>query len=106
MVIKPTIDDIFMDRNSTKLIYVPLGMAVIFILKGICHFGQYYLMSFVGQSVIRDLREQMFAKLEEMSVGFFVRHSTGELLSRMNNDVCFGPRRNDKRHHRDMSGRY
>ncbi len=86
--IKPTIDDIFMDRNSRMLIYLPLGMAAVFLLKGICDFGQYYLMSFVGQSVIRDLRELMFAKLEEMSVGFFVRHSTGELLSRMNNDVA------------------
>jgi subfamily B ATP-binding cassette protein MsbA len=44
-------------------------------------------MAFIGQSIIRDLRQQMFCKLENMSVGFFIKHSTGELLSRMNNDV-------------------
>jgi subfamily B ATP-binding cassette protein MsbA len=86
-LVKPAMDEIFLQKDAAKLILIPLGMALVYVLKGICDFGQYYLMSFVGQSVIRDLREQMFAKLEDMSVGFFVRHSTGELLSRMNNDV-------------------
>ena len=62
-------------------------VGLVYMLKGACDFGQYYLMSYIGQSIIRDLREQMFVRLEEMSVGFFVRHSTGELLSRMSNDV-------------------
>jgi subfamily B ATP-binding cassette protein MsbA len=86
-LVKPAMDEIFLEKNSRMLVWIPLAVATVYILKGICDFGQYYLMSFIGQSVIRDLREQMFAKLEEMSVGFFVRHSTGELLSRMNNDV-------------------
>jgi subfamily B ATP-binding cassette protein MsbA len=86
-LVKPAMDEIFLQKDAAKLILIPLGVALVYVLKGICDFGQYYLMSFVGQSVIRDLREQMFAKLEDMSVGFFVRHSTGELLSRMNNDV-------------------
>ncbi|HMK34184.1 MAG TPA: ABC transporter ATP-binding protein [Desulfomonilaceae bacterium] len=87
-LVKPAMDGIFLEKNAGMLVWIPLGVAGVYILKGFCDFGQYYLMSFIGQSVIRDLREQMFAKLEEMSVGFFVRHSTGELLSRMNNDVA------------------
>jgi ATP-binding cassette, subfamily B, bacterial MsbA len=84
---KPVLDDIFVRKDSVMLIYIPLAIAIVYSLKGVCDFGQYYTMSHVGQSVIKDLREEMFSKLEEMSVGFFVRHSTGELLSRMNNDV-------------------
>jgi ATP-binding cassette, subfamily B, bacterial MsbA len=87
-LVQPAMDDIFFDKNAGKLVFIPLGIAIVALLKGVCDFGQYYLMAFVGQSVIRDIREQMFAKLEGMSVGFFVRHSTGELLSRMNNDVA------------------
>jgi ATP-binding cassette, subfamily B, bacterial MsbA len=86
-LVQPVMDEIFVNRDSGRLIAIPLTIAAVFVFKAICDFGQYYLMAFIGQSVIRDLREQMFAKLEEMSVGFFVRHSTGELLSRMNNDV-------------------
>jgi len=86
-LVKPALDEIFFQKNPQMLIYIPLLVALVYLVKGLCDFGQYYLMSYIGQSVIRDLRAQMFEKLEEMSVGFFVRHSTGELLSRMNNDV-------------------
>ncbi len=86
-LVKPALDDIFFEKNHQMLFMIPLVVASVYIFKGFCDFGQYYLMSFIGQSVIRDLRDEMFKKLSNMSVGFFVRHSTGELVSRMNNDV-------------------
>lgn len=86
-LVKPALDDIFFEKNLNMLVLIPVVVASVYIIKGFCDFGQYYLMAFVGQSIIRDLRLAMFCKLEDMSVGFFVRHSTGELLSRMNNDV-------------------
>ncbi|MGD9818488.1 MAG: ABC transporter transmembrane domain-containing protein, partial [Desulfomonilaceae bacterium] len=86
-LVKPALDDIFFEKNHHMLFMIPLVVACVYVFKGFCDFGQYYLMSFIGQSVIRDLRDEMFQKLSDMSVGFFVRHSTGELLSRMNNDV-------------------
>lgn len=87
-LVKPALDEIFFEKNSRMLILIPVVVGLVYLLKGLCDFGQYYLMAYVGQSVIRDLREEMFVKLEEMSLGFYVRHSTGELLSRMNNDVA------------------
>lgn len=86
-LVKPALDDIFFEKNHQMLFMIPVIVASVYIFKGFCDFGQYYLMSFIGQSVIRDLRDEMFMKLSNMSVGFFVRHSTGELVSRMNNDV-------------------
>lgn len=86
-LVKPALDDIFFEKNLNMLVMIPVVVASVYILKGFCDFGQYYLMAFIGQSIIRDLRQQMFCKLENMSVGFFIKHSTGELLSRMNNDV-------------------
>jgi len=87
-LVKPVLDDIFVEKNAWKLYWLPLVVALVYLFKGFCDFWQYYLMAFVGQSIVRDLREWMFLKLEEMSVGFFVSHSTGELLSKMNNDVA------------------
>ncbi len=86
-LVKPALDDIFFEKNQDMLFMIPLVVASVYIFKGFCDFGQYYLMSLIGQSVIRDLRDEMFRKMSTMSVGFFVRHSTGELVSRMNNDV-------------------
>ena len=86
-LVKPALDQIFFDRNERMLIFIPVVVCVVFFFKGIFDFGQYYLMAFIGQSIVRDLREQMFAKLAGMPVSFYVRHTTGELLSRMNNDV-------------------
>jgi len=87
-LVKPALDGIFLEKNRTMLLLIPLSVALVYIFKGVFDFGQYYLMAYIGQSVIKDIREQMFFKLEEMSVAFFVRHSTGELLSKMNNDVA------------------
>jgi len=87
-LVKPALDEIFLDKDSRSLFWIPLVVASVYILKGLCDFGQYFLMAYVGQSVIRDLRNEMFDKIESMSVGFFARHSTGELLSKMNNDVA------------------
>ncbi len=87
-LVQPVFDDIFIEQNTRMLILVPVCIAVIFMLKGVCDFGQYYLMAFVGQSIVRDLRNNLHDKLQEMSLAFFIRHSTGELISRMNNDVA------------------
>ncbi|MCL5125830.1 MAG: ABC transporter ATP-binding protein/permease [Deltaproteobacteria bacterium] len=86
-LVKPALDDIFFQKNLKMLMVIPIVVASVYIFKGLCDFGQYYLMAFIGQSIIRDLRYEMFCKIEDMSVGFFTKHSTGELLSRMNNDV-------------------
>ena len=87
-LIKPAVDGMFVEKNLQKLFFIPIAVALVYLGRGFCDYGTYYLMNFVGQSVIRALRERMFMKLEEMSVGFFVRHTTGELLSRLNNDVA------------------
>jgi ATP-binding cassette, subfamily B, bacterial MsbA len=86
-LVQHAFDDIFVDKNMKMLIWIPMLVGFVYLGKGICDFGQYYLMSFVGQSVIRDLRADMYNKMAGMSVGYFVRHSTGELVSLMSNDV-------------------
>lgn len=86
-LVKDVVDKVFIAQDYQMLVYLTIAVGAIYLVKGVCDFGQYYLMAHVGQSVMRDLREDLFRALERMSLAFYIRHSTGELLSRMNNDV-------------------
>jgi len=86
-MVKPLLDEIFFNRNARLLNLLPLGLLLIFLIKGVFYFMYSYLLERVGQSVIRDLRNQIYTHLHEMPLSFFHRHPTGELISRIINDV-------------------
>ncbi len=56
-------------------------------LKGLCLYASNYLMGFVGQSVVTDLRTRLYQHVLGQSIGFFAGNSTGRLMSCMNSDV-------------------
>ncbi len=63
----------------------------IFVLSALLYWGasytQTYLVGWVGQRALQDLREQIYTHLQGMSIGFFTRHKPGVLISRLTNDV-------------------
>jgi subfamily B ATP-binding cassette protein MsbA len=80
-------DVITVQRDSgrmNELIVLFLGLVVI---QGLCSMGHSYLTASVSQHVVADFRRHLFAHLQTLSVGFFARRRTGELLSRLMNDV-------------------
>lgn len=86
-MVKPLLDEIFFNKNAQLLHLLPLGLLMVFFVKGLFYFAYSYLLEKVGQSVIRDLRNRIYAHLHEMSLNFFHQHTTGELISRIINDV-------------------
>ena len=58
-----------------------------YLVKGIGAYFSTYLMTDVGQRVVRDIRNQLFRHTLDQSAGFFSRRSTGQLISRITNDV-------------------
>lgn len=86
-MVKPLLDEIFINRNAKLLNLLPLGLLLVFLVKGVFYFVYSYLLEGVGQSVIRDLRNRIYAHLHSMPLSFFHRHPTGELISRIINDV-------------------
>ena len=58
-----------------------------YLFKGLGGYFSNYLMADVGQRVVRDLRNRLHAHMLDQSAGFFSRRSTGQLLSRITNDV-------------------
>lgn len=86
-LVKPVLDDIFFKKDLFMLKLLPLAIIVLFLTKGIFDYGQSYLMSYVGQRIIADLREKIYNHLQSLSLSFFTRHPTGVLMSRIINDV-------------------
>ncbi len=58
-----------------------------FLLKNIFSFIEFYVMTYIEQSVVRDLREQVYEKTIFQSLGFFHKHKTGDLISNITNDI-------------------
>ena len=64
-----------------------LAVMALYLAKGLGAYFSSYLMTDVGQRVVRDIRSQLFRHIIDQSAGFFARRSTGELMSRVTNDV-------------------
>jgi subfamily B ATP-binding cassette protein MsbA len=87
-MVQPLLDKIFYEKNARWLTALPLALLAIFFVKGVFYFFYSYLLEWVGQSVIKDLRNSLYGHLHELSMGFFYKNSTGELVSRIMNDVA------------------
>ncbi|MCU0665600.1 MAG: ABC transporter ATP-binding protein/permease [Candidatus Omnitrophica bacterium] len=68
---------------SLILIVMPIAL----ILRAVFEFAQSYIMSDVGQKVIRDVRNKVYEKLQDLSLDYFTQKRSGELISRITNDV-------------------
>ncbi|HXG89306.1 MAG TPA: ABC transporter ATP-binding protein [Vicinamibacterales bacterium] len=84
-LIKPIIDEVL--PNQSRLRFVATGILVSYFLKGVGGYFSSYLMDDLGHRVVMRLRNQLFAHLLDQSAAFFARRTTGQLLSRINNDV-------------------
>lgn len=87
-IIKDMIDQVLAEKNMEMLNYICVGIVVVFLIRGIFYFGQSYLVSFIGQKVIIDIREVMFKKFQRMPISYFDKHQTGETMSYITNDVA------------------
>ena len=86
-LIKPVIDDIFVKRDTTGLILLPLVVIVVFLVNGLGRYGQEYFMNYVGEDIIRRLRNMLYDQIQDLSLAFFQKERTGTLMSRITNDV-------------------
>jgi subfamily B ATP-binding cassette protein MsbA len=86
-LVKPVLDDIFFKKNLTMLKLVPIAVIIVYFLNGMSRYGQEYLMNHVGESIIRDLRNMLYDRIQDLSLAFFHEEKTGALMSRITNDV-------------------
>lgn len=86
-LIKPAMDDIFIQKNLFMLQVIPAVFLLVALVNTLCQWGNDYYLKFVGLSVVAHLREQLYNHIQDMPVAFFDRTSTGLLMSRITNDV-------------------
>ena len=81
------IDDVLIGGNELILNYIAGSAVLLYFLKGVFNYGQKYLISGMSQHVIVDLRKDLYEHLQKLSLSFFERQRTGDLMSRVTNDV-------------------
>ena len=86
-LIKPAVDDIFINKDVRMLKVIPLAVIFVYFILGTAVFCQEYLMSHVGQNIIRKLRNMLYDKISDLPVSFFHKETTGVLMARITNDV-------------------
>jgi ATP-binding cassette subfamily B protein len=87
LLIQQIFDKAIGGRNLT-LLFIFVGIMIVTpIVSGIIGVGQTYLNNIIGQNVMRDFRNRLYAHLQSMSLRFFTATRTGEIQSRLSNDV-------------------
>ena len=86
-LVKPVLDEIFINKNESLLLALPLALFAVSVLKSAFSYGQNYLMNFVGNQVITDIRQELFGKMIRLPVKYHDANTSGRLVSRVVNDV-------------------
>ncbi len=86
-LLREVLDTAIPDRNTTLLSWLVGGMIALSIVGGVIGVAQTWISNQVGQRVMHDLRAAVYAHLQRMSLAFFTRTRTGEVQSRIANDI-------------------
>ena len=86
-MMQPVLDDIFINKDKSLILIIPLAILIIAIIKGISSYIQSILMSFVGYKIVADLQNHMFESLIKCDISFFSKTNSGTLISRFLADV-------------------
>ncbi len=86
-LVQPVLDDIFIQKKAEMLKFLSIVVFLVFSVKALTEWGQTYLMSYVGQRIVAQLRQQLYDQLQSLPLSFFDRMPTGVLMSRVTNDV-------------------
>ena len=87
ILLKLLIDDAIPEQDLRKLSFYVALMVFLPILTGLIGVGQAYLNNLIGQNVMQDLRAALYTHLQRMPLRFFTETRTGEIQSRIANDI-------------------
>lgn len=87
-ILRDIIDKVLASKDMGMLNKIAGGIVVVFLLRGIFFYGQTYLMSYIGQKVIIDIRENVYRHLQRLSLSYFEKRQTGQIMSFITNDVA------------------
>ncbi len=87
-ILKEVIDKVLADKDLITLNIIAGGIVVVFFLRGIFFYGQTYLMAYIGQRIIIDIRSAVYRHFQRLSLSYYEKRQTGTLMSYVTNDVA------------------
>ena len=85
--LRALLDSVFQEGDAALLNRITLGLLALFLFQSLLAFGGYYLLEWTGERVVADLRQRVYAYLHRLGLRFFSNQRTGDLTSRLTNDV-------------------
>lgn len=86
-IIKPLLDEIFVNKDEAMLTIIPAIIIALYTAKGIGRYIQAYYISYIGQDIIRRVRDKLLNHMLNLDLLFFNNSHSGELISRITNDI-------------------
>ncbi|RDU68698.1 ABC transporter ATP-binding protein [Helicobacter cholecystus] len=86
-LVKPMLDEVFVDKDTTKLALIPFLLMFAYIGKALGSYAQGYLMSHIGEDIVRQIRDKMLYHMLSLDLNFFNKNRNGELIARITNDI-------------------
>jgi subfamily B ATP-binding cassette protein MsbA len=86
-LVQPVLDHIFLEKNLFWLKLLPFLVIVLYGVRGFFRFISSYTMNLIGVHVVMQLRNDMYSHIQTLPLTFFHERRTGELMSRISNDV-------------------
>ncbi len=86
-IMQPLMDKMFIERDKEMLLYIPLGLIGIYVVKSVGRYIQSVYMSYIGLHVISLLRERLLEKMLYLDMEFLYTNRSGDLISRITNDI-------------------
>ncbi|MHB8231320.1 MAG: ABC transporter ATP-binding protein [bacterium] len=86
-IVKPLINDIFITKSYTYLTLIPILVIVIFLVKNVFYYAEFYYIGSVGQNIIRTLRDEVYSAIVKFPVSKLNKIPTGVLIARITYDI-------------------
>ena len=84
---KPLLDESFVSQDPTGLVWMPIALVGLFVVRGLSGYAGDIAMAWVGGKLVYDLRQLMFERLLTLPTPFYDQHASGSLISKVNYDV-------------------
>lgn len=86
-LVKPVLDKIFIEKNETMLYLLPIAIILAYLFKGIGAVLQKYYISYIGEDIVRKIRDKFLSHIMNLDLDYFKKTHSGELVSRILNDI-------------------
>jgi len=86
-LVEPVLKKIFSGKDMLIFTLLPVGIILLFVVRGLARYTNEYFMRTAGQLAVQDVRNKIYGHNMRLGLGFFSRHPIGTLISRVTNDV-------------------